>query len=129
MRLVSDFKSGVHTIAQGFKPIKESFAAIAFNYMIRFGQLLPISLQKAGFLLYANKVSILTTNVRGPTEPYCLAGAKSLKCSTFMPQLADITGGFAIVSHRDVLWASFSADRYRCDDAKEIIRIFEETMD
>ena len=46
-----------------------------------------------------------------------------------MPNLCDIPGGFAIVSHQDVLWASFNSDVNRCDDAKEIIEIFEKVMD
>ena len=61
--------------------------------------------------------------------PYVIAGAESLKVSTFIPNLAEITGGFAVVSHRDIVWASFTADVQRCDDAKMIIKIFEQTMD
>lgn len=53
--------------------------------------------------------------------PYVIAGAESLKVSTFIPNLAEITGGFAVVSHRDIVWASFTADVQRCDDAKMII--------
>ena len=45
------------------------------------------------------------------------------------PFIEDVTGGFAIVSHNDILCASFDADLGRSEDAKEIIRIFEKVMD
>jgi hypothetical protein len=54
-----------------------------------------------------------------------MAGVDSIKVTTFMPNLCDIAGGFGMVSHRDIIWVSFNSDRNRCDDAREIIKIFE----
>lgn len=78
---------------------------------------------------FADKTSILATNVRGPPVAYHIGGKESIKVTTFMPNLGDIAGGFAIVSHQDIIWVSFTSDTNRCRDAKEIIQIFEETMD
>ncbi len=46
-----------------------------------------------------------------------------------MPNLCDIPGGFAIVSHRETIWVSFTSDVNRFGESKEIIRIFEQTLD
>jgi WS/DGAT C-terminal domain len=97
--LVNDFKSGVQAVARTFTPIKDSFVTFAMYYLVQMGQILPMKIQMDGFLVYANKTSILTTNVRGPSQPYVLARAKSVKVATFMPNLVDIAGGFAVVSH------------------------------
>lgn len=94
-------------------------------YLIKINSFFPYTWGSFNFNVFANKTSILCTNVRGAAVPYRIAGVESIKATTFMPNLTDITGGFAIVSHQDILWASFNADRYRCDDAKEIIMIFE----
>ena len=127
--LVNEFKTGVKKISEDLRPLRTTFVTYAMFYIVRLSQYFPFAVSNGIFLHYGNRTSLLTTNVKGPSEPYHIAGAESLKCTTFMPNLADIPGGFAIVSHRDVIWISFNADRYRCDEAKDIIKIFEDTMD
>lgn len=127
--LVNDFKTGVKHISRSLRPLRESFITFAMFFVIQIAQHLPLSFTMSNFLIHANKTSILCTNVHGPSIPYKVAGVKSIKATTFMPNLADIPGGFAMVSHCDIIWISFNSDCHRCDDSKEIIRIFEETLD
>ena len=101
----------------------------AMYYLVQLIFRLPYILSFGTINLFADRTSILTTNVRGPPVSYHMAGVESIKVTTFMPNLCDIPGGFAIVSHQDVMWVSFNSDVNRCDDAKEVIRIFEQTMD
>ena len=129
LRLVNDFKTGVQAISRDLRPLRTSFVTFAMYYIIRLNQSFPTLLSVFSFNQFANKCSLITTNVHGPSIPYVIGGVKSLKAATFMPNLGDVPGGFAIISHLDVLWVSFSADRSRCDDAKQIITIFENTMD
>ncbi len=102
---------------------------LAFYYLIKLLNNFPSQLSYNAIDIFAQRTSILMTNVRGPPVPYYMAGAKSIKVTTFMPNLCDIPGGFAIVSHQDILWVSFNSDVNRCDDSKEIIQIFEKVMD
>lgn len=127
--LVVDFKNGVQHISRSLRPLKESFISYAMYYLIYFGTQLPMKVFMWIFLTNGNKTSILCTNVNGPTVPFRIAGVNSIKATTFMPNLADIPGGFAIVSHVDRIWISFNSDVQRCPDAKEIIKLFEKTMD
>ena len=129
LRLVNDFKNGVQAISRDLRPLRTSFVTFAMYYIIRINQSFPTLLSDWWFNNFASKCSLIATNVRGPTIPYTIGGVKSIKAATFMPNLGDVPGGFAIISHLDVLWVSFSADRSRCDDSKQIITIFENTMD
>ena len=98
---------------------------LAFYYLVKLLCNLPLSFAKGAVNIFAARTSILMTNVRGPPVAYHIGGSKSIKVTTFMPNLFDIPGGFAIVSHQDKLWVSFNSDVNRCDDAREIIQIFE----
>lgn len=102
---------------------------LGMYYLVNLIFYLPFVLSFGAINLFADRTSILTTNVRGPPVAYHLAGAESIKVTTFMPNLCDIPGGFAMVSHKDILWVSFNSDVHRCDDAKEVIEIFNQTMD
>ncbi len=77
----------------------------------------------------ADKPSLYLTNVFAGQTPFSLAGAKSHKICGLCPFMKNVTGGFAIVSHRETLSVSFSADVAKCSDTKEIVRIFEENME
>ncbi len=120
--LVNDFKNGVKIISKDLRPTRESFMCMGMYYLVKMGfKYYPPTLPLSVVSFYGNKTSILATNVRGPPVSYHIAGKESIKVTTFMPNLGDIPGGFAIVSHQDILWASFTADVNRCKDAKEII--------
>lgn len=127
--LVLEFKTGVQHISRSLRPIRDSFMTLAMYYLVNLIFYLPFKLSFGSINLFADRTSILTTNVRGPPVSYHLDGVESIKCTTFMPNLCDIPGGFAIVSHQDIMWVSFNSDVNRCDDAKEVISIFEEVMD
>lgn len=129
LRLVNDFKTGVQAISRDLRPLRTSFVTFCMYYIVRLGQSFPAAGFQWWFSTLANKCSLIATNVRGPNIPFTVAGTESIKSSTFMPALGDVPGGFAIVSQMDVLWVSFCADRNRCDDAKQIIGIFEKTLD
>ena len=43
--------------------------------------------------------------------------------------MKDVTGGMAVVSHIDKMWASFSADTGRFNGVEEFISIFESTIE
>jgi hypothetical protein len=98
-------------------------------YLIQLGCFIPTEAFMWIFLTSGNKTSVLCTNVNGPRVPYRVGGIDSIKATTFMPNLADIPGGFAMVSHVDRIWISFSGDIQRCPDAKEIIKLLEQTLD
>ena len=97
--LVLDFKTGVKHISRSLRPIRDSFMTLAMYYLIQLVFRLPYVLSFGAINLFADRTSILTTNVRGTSVPYRLGGASSIKVATFMPNLCDIPGGFAIVSH------------------------------
>ncbi len=76
-----------------------------------------------------DKPTIYISNVFAATSPYKLGGASSHKISAITPFLKDVTGGFIVISHRDVFWASFTADVARCEEPEVVIQIFEKNMD
>ena len=129
LHLVNDFKTGVKLISRSLRPIRESFMTPGMYYLAKLVFNFPYILSFGTINRFADRTSILNTNVRGPPVPYHIGGVESIKVTTFMPNMCDIPGGFAIVSHQDVMWVSFNADTNRCSDAKEIIQIFEKTMD
>lgn len=127
--LVNDFKNGVQHISRSLLPLRTSFISYAMYYLIYLGVQLPMKVFWPMYLVNANKTSVICTNVNGPKVPYRLAGADSIKATTFMPNLNDIPGAFAIVSHVDRIWISYVADVQRCPDAKQIITLFEKNLD
>ena len=72
---------------------------LAFYYLIKLLCNVPLTFGKEAVNMFAARTSILMTNVRGPPVPYHIGRSKSIKVTTFMPNLFDIPGGFAIVSH------------------------------
>jgi hypothetical protein len=97
--LVLDFKTGVKHISRSLRPIRDSFMTLAMYYLVQLIFHLPYILSFGAINIFADRTSILTTNVRGPPVAYHLGGAESIKVTTFMPNLCDIPGGFAMVSH------------------------------
>ena len=79
--------------------------------------------------MLGEKPSLLVTNVNGGNEPYSIAGYKSRKISCLTNAGVDITGGFGVISHCDTLWTSFTTDTNMCKDSKQIIKLFEESLD
>ena len=61
--------------------------------------------------------------------PFKIAGANSLSIRAFAPSMKDLTGGIAIISHRNSVRVNIIADIARCKDPKQFIQIFENTLD
>ncbi len=78
---------------------------------------------------YASKPTLTMTNVFGPPFPVTLCGSRSCKVYALLPSMADVSGGFAVVSHYDTVKVSFVGDSGRCADAARIIELFENTLD
>jgi len=129
LRLFSDFKIGIKAIKADFEKLKSSFVPFGMYFLSQLVLQLPFPI--AGGLIghLATKPTIYMTNVFTGTVPLQMGGgAKCQKICVLCPFMKDVTGGFAIISHADTLCASFAADRGRCEDAHEIIRIFEKVM-
>jgi len=78
---------------------------------------------------FAGKPTLTMTNVIGPPVAVSLTGAKSKRVYALLPTMAEISGGFALVSHSDIAKISFIADTTRCKNPKRIIEIFEANLD
>jgi hypothetical protein len=126
LRLFSDFKIGIQAIKGDFNKLKSSFEPYGMYFLSQLVLQLPYPIAGALIGYLATKPTLFITNVFLGNVPFELAGgAKTHKASVLCPFMKDVTGGFAIVSHNDIMCASFDADLGRSEDAKEIIRIFE----
>ena len=78
-----------------------------------------------------SKLTWIITNIPGPQQPVVINGKKSLKMQVVLPGLADISGGFALVSHQDNMKISFMVDDSKCtyEQAKRVLEVFEKTFD
>ncbi len=98
--LVNEFKNGVKIISKDLRPTRESFMCMGMYYYVKLGfKYFPPTVPLGVVMEFAEKTSILATNVRGPPVAYHIGGKESIKVTTFMPNLGDIAGGFAVVSH------------------------------
>ena len=78
---------------------------------------LPSYISKIILHLNFSKPTLIVSNVFISTS-LCICGSNSIKMTSYNPLVDDITGGFAIISHRDILLASFISDVGRCDDGQ-----------
>ena len=85
--LVNDFPSGVKHISSSLRPIRQSFMTMGFYYLVKVLTNLPKFVWHNAIDMFAQRTSILMTNVRGPPVAYHMAGAKSIKVTTFMPNM------------------------------------------
>ena len=46
-----------------------------------------------------------------------------------VPGSGDVGGGFLLITHNDIMQITFSADVNRCENTKEVIKIFEKNLD
>ena len=109
--------------------VKSNFVPLATSYISSLIMSLPDHLARRLIYHYASKPTLTMTNVFGPPFPVTLCGSRSCKVYALLPSMADVSGGFAVVSHYDTVKVSFVADASRTTDAALIIRRFEETMD
>ena len=111
------------------KNVKKKFLPLGTYYLTGILTLLTPSLALPLINYFAGKPTITMTNVYGPPMPVNITGAKSKKVFALLPTMAQISGGFALVSHCEIAKFSFIADSARCKDAKRIIELFENNMD
>lgn len=124
-----DFKTGVQAVKREFNKIKNSYASIGMYFMAVMVMSFPKPISYNFVKFFSQKPTIFATNVYMGNSPFYIGGYKSRKCTTFVPVMLDATGGFAIVSHSDTLWVTFSCDIARCQDGKQIIKLFEGNLD
>ena len=73
---------------------------------------------------------MICTNVQGPASSITFYQAhKSRSVRAMIPSTANMTGGFAVVSHCDTVKVSFIGDEGKCKESEEIIITFEEICD
>lgn len=75
---------------------------------------------------YANKCSVVLTNVPGPPEPLYLAGRRVKHLMFWVPQRAEIGVGISILSFSGTVRLGVIADAERVDDPAEMVEAFEE---
>lgn len=129
IKLFTDFDTGVKVISRDMKPIRNSFVSIGMFYLVEVILALPFPVSTFIVSLLGAKPTLFATNVAAPTIPYRVAGAESIKVQAFVPNQADVAGGFAFVTHNNILSIGFSSDTGRCKDAKQIIKYFEDELD
>lgn len=58
-------------------------------------------------------------------------GKKSVKMQAVLPGMCDISGGFAFVSHQNIMKISLMIDESKCtyEEAKRVLEVFEKTFD
>jgi len=97
--------------------VKSNFVPLATSYIASLIMSMPDKIASSLIYHYASKPTLTMTNVFGPPFPVTLCGSRSCKVYALLPSMADISGGFAVVSHHDTVKVSFVADSGRCDDA------------
>lgn len=129
IKLFTDFDTAVKVISRDLKPIRNSFVSIGMFYLVELLLALPFPVSTFMVSLFAAKPTLFATNVAAPAIPYRIAGSDSIKVQSFVPNQDNVAGGFAFVTHNNILCIGFSADTGRCSDAKQIIQYYEEELD
>lgn len=109
--------------------VKSRFLPLGSYYLTALLVSFPSHLASALISYFAGKPTLTMTNVFGPPHPVKLCGSKSLRVYALLPSMAEISGGFALVSHCEVAKVSFIADTKRCSDASRVIELFERNIE
>ena len=127
--LIADFKTALSQVSSDLLKLRRSYVTIGMYYLAEIALALPYPLDLILANFASKKISLIFTNVFGPTQSVKIAGAKSLKVKTMLPGLKGIAGGFAIISHRDNVSVSFTSDKARCSDGSLVISLFEQIIE
>jgi hypothetical protein len=127
--LCSDFLTAIKCISRDMKEVKTKFLPLGTYYLTGILTLLTPILALPLIKYFAGKPTLTMTNVFGPPTSVSLSGSKSKHVYALLPSMAEISGGFALVSHGDIAKMSFIADTSRCTNSSRVIEIFEANMD
>jgi WS/DGAT C-terminal domain len=127
--LSTDFNASLRQIHRDLLEVKKYFFPLSCYYITTLMMKFPASIAKPLLTHYAAKPTLSMTNVFGPPFPVSLGGSRSCKVLAYLPSMADISGGFALISHCDSVKISFVADEQRCQDAEKIIKMLEKNLD
>ncbi len=127
--LCTDFLTALKCISRDMKEVKSKFLPLGTYYLTWILTLLTPSLALPLINYFAGKPTLTMTNVFGPPTSVSLSGSKSKRVFALLPSMAEISGGFALVSHGDIAKVSFIADTSRCTNPSRVIEIFEANMD
>lgn len=108
--LCSDFRTASQLIHKEMMNVKRNFRALGTFYLTLAITSVPTCLGLLIVRIFASKPSFIMTNVFGPPVPSKIDGKKSLRIRALLPGMAEITGGFAVLSHYDIAKVSFCAD-------------------
>lgn len=114
LTLSLSFPHALTSISKDLSYVKSRFLPLGTFYLTGFLTLLNSSLADPLIRYFAGKPTLTMTNVFGPPAPVQLAGAMSKRVYALLPSMAEISGGFALVSHGDIAKVSFIADTNRC---------------
>ncbi len=98
-------------------------ALVTFGLLGTLG-LAPEALQSQALDLLGRKVSAVMTNVPGPREPFCLAGARMTEAMFWVPQSAGVGLGVSLLSYDGGLHFGLVADESLVPDPASITRRF-----
>ncbi len=112
-----DFNEIISKIHKDMSKVKSNFVPLATSYIASLIMSMPDKIARSLVYHYASKPTLTMTNVFGPPFPVTLCGSHSCKVYALLPSMADVSGGFAVVSHHDTVKVSFVADSGRCEDA------------
>lgn len=110
----------VHEIRARMREMREGWQPFLSYALLASVGPLPEFVQTAILEYLASKASAVMTNVPGPREPVCLAGARVARILFWVPQSADIGLGVAVLSYAGGVQFSVRADTALCPDPQAI---------
>lgn len=117
LRLYNDFKVGIQAVKKDFQYLKTTFAPYGMYFLSQILLQLPFPFASALLGYLSNKPTIFLTNLYFGNVPFELAGgAKSHKIYALCTFFRGVPGGICVISHRDSLSLSFSADKGKFEE-------------
>lgn len=129
MPLFTDIKKALKYFHRATNIVKFTgapFAMIAFTKLL---QTLSFAICSQIMNLLCSKCSLIISNSLGPAQPFIFNGQKSTRISVPLPPLCDVPGGFAILSHQDIIKISMTLDESKCKEPKAIMEAFEKNLE
>lgn len=125
MQLGSTFQDAVASVSKQMKSMKKSLYPFGVHALSQFMQSLPSVIGQLITVWVVSKVTVIISNVPGPTQPMVFKGYKTRGFIGMIPGLGDCAFGISAISMGDTLYMAIQADTIYVEDPREIRDIIE----
>ena len=116
MPLFTDIKKALKHFNRSSSLAKFTGAPFAMIIFTKLLQTMPYAVTVLLMETLCSKCTLIISNSMGPTQPFIFNTSKSTKITVPLPPLCDIPGGFAMLSHLDILKIKLTLDESKCKD-------------